>query len=71
MRTIERYAICSVCNGAFALGEAGLLNDLECTTHWRRVDELQLQFPKTKVLADVLYVKNSGVVYQCWNHCGY
>src|SRR5258706_9620701 len=28
--------VCSVCNGAFALGEAGLLNGLECTTHWRR-----------------------------------
>lgn len=51
--------VCSVCNGAFALAEAGLLNDIECTTHWRRVKELQLQFPKAKVLADVLYVKNS------------
>jgi transcriptional regulator GlxA family with amidase domain len=53
--------VCSVCNGAFALGEAGLLNDMECTTHWRRVNELQLQFPKTKVLANVLYVKNSYI----------
>jgi len=57
----RKINVCSVCNGAFALGEAGLLNDLECTTHWRRVDELQLQFPQTKVLTDVLYVKNSGV----------
>jgi transcriptional regulator GlxA family with amidase domain len=54
----RKVNVCSVCNGAFALGEAGLLNDIECTTHWRRVDELQLQFPQTKVLADVLYVKN-------------
>ena len=53
--------VCSVCNGAFALAEAGLLNGLECTTHWRRVDELQAQFPKTKVLPDVLFVKNSSV----------
>ncbi len=57
----RKVNVCSVCNGAFALGEAGLLNDLECTTHWRRVDELQLQFPQTKVLSDVLYVKNSCV----------
>jgi transcriptional regulator GlxA family with amidase domain len=49
--------VCSVCNGAFALGEAGLLNDIECTTHWRRVKELQLNFPKAKVIGDVLYVK--------------
>jgi transcriptional regulator GlxA family with amidase domain len=53
--------VSSVCNGAFALGEAGLLNGIECTTHWRRVNELQLQFPGAKVLDDVFYVKNSRV----------
>ncbi len=57
----KKVNVCSVCNGAFALGSAGLLNGLECTTHWRRVGELQLQFPKTKVLPDVLYVKNSSI----------
>jgi transcriptional regulator GlxA family with amidase domain len=59
--TDRKINVCSVCNGAFALGEAGLLNELECTTHWRRVEELQLQFPQTKVLADVLYVKNNYI----------
>ena len=53
--------ICSVCNGAFALGYAGLLNGKECTTHWRRTKELQETFPKTKVLEDIIYVKNIGV----------
>ncbi|MEQ9377192.1 MAG: DJ-1/PfpI family protein [Imperialibacter sp.] len=57
----RKVNICSVCNGAFALGEAGLLNGLECTTHWRRVDELQQRFPQTKVLTNVLYSKNAGV----------
>jgi len=57
----RKVNVCSVCNGAFALGEAGLLNGLECTTHWRRIGELQSQFPQTKVLADVLYVKSSRV----------
>jgi len=57
----KKVTICSVCNGAFALGYAGLLSGLECTTHWRRVDELQAQFPKAKVLADIIYVKNSQV----------
>jgi transcriptional regulator GlxA family with amidase domain len=59
--TERKINVCSVCNGAFALGEAGLLNEIECTTHWRRVRELQLQFPQTKVLADVLYVKKNYV----------
>lgn len=57
----QEVTICSVCNGAFALGYAGLLEDMECTTHWRRVDELQAQFPKAKVLADIIYVKNGHV----------
>jgi transcriptional regulator GlxA family with amidase domain len=59
--TERKINVCSVCNGAFALGEAGLLNEIECTTHWRRVKELQLQFPQAKVLADVLYVKKNYV----------
>ena len=57
----RKVRVCSVCNGAFALGEAGLLDDLDCTTHWRRVDELQKRFPQTSVLTDVLYVKNDRV----------
>ena len=57
----RKVNVCSVCNGAFALGEAGLLNGLECTTHWRRVVELQLQFPQTKVLADVLFVREGNI----------
>jgi transcriptional regulator GlxA family with amidase domain len=54
--------VCSICNGAFAFGEAGVLDGIECTTHWRRIEQLQARFPKAKVLADVLYVK-SGNVY--------
>lgn len=57
----RRINVCSVCNGAFALGEAGLLSGLDCTTHWRRVEELQSRFPLTRVLSDVLYVKESYV----------
>ena len=53
--------VCSVCKGAFALGHAGLLNGIECTTHWRRVEALQAQFPQAKVLADRLYVKHRCV----------
>jgi transcriptional regulator GlxA family with amidase domain len=52
---------CSICTGAFALGEAGLLDGKECTTHWRRTKELQVRFPKAQVLADVLYVKSDNI----------
>ncbi|MBL7872562.1 MAG: helix-turn-helix domain-containing protein [Cyclobacteriaceae bacterium] len=57
----RKIHICSVCNGAFALGEAELLNEIECTTHWRRVNELQLQFPNTNVVTDVFFVKNDYI----------
>lgn len=57
----RKITVCSICNGAFALGHAGLLKDTECTTHWRRAKALQLQFPQSKVLADILYIKSNNV----------
>jgi transcriptional regulator GlxA family with amidase domain len=54
--------VCSVCDAAFALGEAGLLDGRECTTHWRRVEALRARFPKAIVLSDVLF-KKSGNIY--------
>lgn len=57
----KKITVCSICNGAFALGHAGLLKDTECTTHWRRVKALQLQFPQAKVVADILFIKSNNV----------
>ncbi|HEY6505757.1 MAG TPA: DJ-1/PfpI family protein [Chitinophagaceae bacterium] len=57
----RKITVCSICNGAFALGHAGLLKDTECTTHWRRVNQLQLEFPQAKVLTDILYIKSNNV----------
>src|SRR4051812_31741470 len=37
--------VLSVCNGAFLLGEAGLLDGRRCTTHWKHVEELHERFP--------------------------
>jgi hypothetical protein len=46
----------------FYTGEAGLLNNKECTTHWRSVGLLQKLNSKAKVLDDVLFVR-SGNIY--------
>ena len=54
--------ICSVCTGAFLLGEAGLLDGRRCTTHWRRVQQLQRMFPNATVLGDRLYVEDGSIV---------
>ena len=60
-QAVKKVLVCSVCNGAFALGAAGLLNDTECTTHWRRIEQLQSTFPKAKVLTDILFKKSNNI----------
>lgn len=37
--------IASICTGAAALGEAGLLDGRRCTTHWFMVADLQQRYP--------------------------
>jgi transcriptional regulator GlxA family with amidase domain len=51
----------SICTGAFALGEAGLLDGRQCTTHWSRVDDLQRRFPRARVLTNRLFVEDGPV----------
>ena len=53
--------ICSICTGAFLLGEAGLLDGRECTTHWAYVDTLQERFPRARVLGSRLFVTSGRV----------
>lgn len=53
--------VCSVCTGTFVLGEAGLLDGRECTTHWKRVRELQQRFPKAVVQSDRLFVTSGNL----------
>ncbi|UTV29119.1 DJ-1/PfpI family protein [Photobacterium atrarenae] len=40
----------SVCTGALVLGQAGLLEGKQVTTHWRSLDWMQELFPQTTVL---------------------
>ncbi|MCW6010224.1 DJ-1/PfpI family protein [Micromonospora sp. CPCC 205371] len=62
-RASDRGAhIFSVCSGAYVLGEAGLLDGRECTTHWKHVDELQERFPKARVHCDALYVQDGNLL---------
>ena len=62
-RAVDRGAqVMSVCSGAFILGEAGLLDDRDCTTHWSYTAELQRRFPRARVNPDVLYVDSDRVL---------
>ncbi|MBK9735488.1 MAG: DJ-1/PfpI family protein [Saprospiraceae bacterium] len=53
--------ICSICTGAYVLGMAGLFNDKKCTTHWKHTKQLQLMFPKAKVMENILFTEDLGI----------
>ena len=61
---------CGVCTGAFALGDAGLLDGRRCTTHWRRTKELQARFPRARVLPERLFVEDGSLVTSAGNAGG-
>jgi transcriptional regulator GlxA family with amidase domain len=48
----------SVCNGAFALAHAGLLNGKEVTTHWADAGRLADEFPQASVQPDSIFIRD-------------
>jgi transcriptional regulator GlxA family with amidase domain len=69
--TVERGArVLSVCSGAFVLGEAGLLDDRGCTTHWMHAEDLQRLYPRARVLPEVLYVDEDPVITSAGSAAG-
>jgi putative intracellular protease/amidase/DNA-directed RNA polymerase subunit RPC12/RpoP len=61
-RTAAAQHTLSVCNGAFILAHAGLLDGLSATTTYHLLDKLQKEFPKTRVLRDQRFVDNGKIV---------
>ncbi len=56
----------SVCTGAMLLAATGLLDGRRATTHWRFGPQLQSRFPKVKVDADKIFIKDGPV----WTSAG-
>lgn len=54
--------IVGLCLGAFVLGDAGLLDGREATTHWVARETFARRFPDTLFRPDVLYVADGNVV---------
>lgn len=54
--------IASICYGAFALAEAGLLDGLRATTHWDAAVELAQRHPRITVEPNVLFVDEGSVL---------
>ncbi|MGW0159280.1 GlxA family transcriptional regulator [Mycobacterium sp. NPDC003323] len=52
----------SICYGAFALADAGLLDGLRATTHWDAADKLAQRHPQITVEPNVLFVDEGSVL---------
>jgi transcriptional regulator GlxA family with amidase domain len=56
----------SVCTGAFLLARAGLLDGRRATTHWASAHELQRQYPRVRVDAEPIHVRDEPI----WTSAG-
>lgn len=53
--------IASICSGAFALAKMGLLDHVQCTTHWKCLQYARTHFPKARFLDNRLYVFDKDI----------
>lgn len=58
--------VASICTGAHALAEAGLLDGRRVTTHWCYARELQRLFPKARVEEDRIFIQDGPI----WTSAG-
>ncbi|HTC94279.1 MAG TPA: helix-turn-helix domain-containing protein [Terriglobales bacterium] len=54
-RGIRRVA--TVCTGIYGLAPTGMLDGCRVTTHWRFAQDVAMRYPKLKVHANALYIK--------------
>ncbi|HVV43264.1 MAG TPA: GlxA family transcriptional regulator [Nitrobacter sp.] len=66
-RTARRGCrVASVCSGAYLLAEAGLLDGRRATTHWRHTREFVARYPKIRLEADRIFVRDGNI----WSSAG-
>lgn len=53
--------VVGLCTGAFVLAEAGLLDGRRATTHWADCAALAARYPRVRVEADPIYVRDGHV----------
>jgi transcriptional regulator GlxA family with amidase domain len=51
----------SVCSGAMALAEAGLLNGRKATTHWRWCSEIASYYPEVNFNPDPIFIRDGNI----------
>jgi transcriptional regulator GlxA family with amidase domain len=58
--------IASICSGAYLLAEAGLLDGRRATTHWGSTDDFGRRYPKVKLDAERIFIRDGDV----WTSAG-
>src|SRR5262249_51107457 len=61
-QTAQAEHTMSVCNGAFILASAGLLDGMTATTTAHLIDRLAAEFPRTRVVSDRRFVDNGKII---------
>jgi transcriptional regulator GlxA family with amidase domain len=62
-KSFQRGAqISSLCTGAFILGEAGILDGKQATTHWYFAEQFKKRFPRTRLREDQIIVDEGRIV---------
>jgi transcriptional regulator GlxA family with amidase domain len=64
--TKDARRIASICTGAFALAEIGLLQNKQATTHWRRISKFRSLYPEVDVVTDRLFTRDGKI----WTSAG-
>lgn len=54
--------LCSVCAGAFLLGETGLFSGRMVTTHWAYAEPFQIRFPEARLDVDRLVIDDGDII---------
>jgi transcriptional regulator GlxA family with amidase domain len=61
--TTQSEVVMSVCTGASVLGDAGVLNHKQATTHHLYYDEFQAAFPDVLLVKNKRFVQSSPVIF--------
>ncbi|MFT3679658.1 MAG: DJ-1/PfpI family protein [Ferruginibacter sp.] len=57
----QQVNLVSICAGAFVLAQAGLLNGINCTTHFKQTKNLQTLYPAAIVNENSLFEERDGI----------
>ena len=60
-RAGQANRVASICNGAFLLAAAGLLDGKRATTHWMTADQLKQEYPAVAVIPDAIFIRDRNI----------